>query len=164
MLSHNNPFMDINMQLFLSKFKNKIDQKGRVSIPSQFRNILFQDGSQKMFCYPSLDAEAIDAGGDSLSREIYALMDNLDPYSDEKDFLSTALFGLSEELRIDSDGRVILSDALIQHAQISDEVTFVGLGQKFQMWEPNRFSNYLQEAQKKVREQRLLLSKKNKGF
>ena len=91
-------------------------------------------------------------------------MDNLDPYSDEKDFLSTALFGLSEELRIDSDGRVILSDALIQHAQISDEVTFVGLGQKFQIWEPNRFSNYLQEAQKKVREQRLLLSKKNKGF
>ena len=73
-----------------------------------------------MFCYPSLDAEAIDAGGNRLSREIYALMDNLDPYSDEKDYLSTALFGLSEELRIDSDGRVILSDALIQHAQISD--------------------------------------------
>ena len=88
------------MQLFLSKFKNKIDQKGRVSIPAQFRSILFQDGSQKIFCYPSLDAEAIDAGGDSLSREIYALMDNLDPYSDEKDFLSTALFGLSEELEL----------------------------------------------------------------
>ena len=116
------------MNLFLSKFKNKIDVKGRVSIPVSFRNILLKDISQRMFCYPSLDAQAIDAGGQSLSKEIYALMDNLDPYSDERDYLSTALFGLSEELKIDNDGRVILSDALIDHAQIKDEVTFVGLG------------------------------------
>ena len=68
------------MNLFLSKFKNKIDVKGRVSIPVSFRNILLKDVSQKMFCYPSLDAQAIDAGGQGLSKEIYALMDNLDPY------------------------------------------------------------------------------------
>ena len=152
------------MNLFLSKFKNKIDVKGRVSIPVSFRNILLKDVSQKMFCYPSLDAQAIDAGGQSLSNEIYALMDNLDPYSDERDYLSTALFGLSEELKIDNDGRVILSDALIDHAQIKDEVTFVGLGEKFQIWEPLKFESYLQQAQKKVKEQRLLLSKKNRGI
>ena len=152
------------MNLFLSKFKNKIDVKGRVSIPASFRNILLKDVSQKMFCYPSLDAQAIDAGGQSLSNEIYALMDNLDPYSDERDYLSTALFGLSEELKIDNDGRVILSDALIDHAQIKDEVTFVGLGEKFQIWEPLKFESYLQQAQKKVKEQRLLLSKKNRGI
>ena len=152
------------MYLFLSKFKNKIDVKGRVSIPASFRNILLKDISQKMFCYPSLDAQAIDAGGQSLSNETYALMDNLDPYSDERDYLSTALFGLSEELKIDNDGRVILSDALIDHAQIKDEVTFVGLGEKFQIWEPLRFESYLQQAQKKVKEQRLLLSKKNRGI
>ena len=152
------------MNLFLSKFKNKIDVKGRVSIPVSFRNILLKDISQKMFCYPSLDAQAIDAGGQSLSKEIYALMDNLDPYSDERVYLSTALFGLSEELKIDNDGRVILSDALIDHAQIKDEVTFVGLGEKFQIWEPLKFESYLQQAQKKVKEQRLLLSKKNRGI
>ena len=152
------------MNLFLSKFKNKIDVKGRVSIPVSFRNILLNDISQRMFCYPSLDAQAIDAGGQSLSKEIYALMDNLDPYSDERDYLSTALFGLSEELKIDNDGRVILSDALIDHAQIKDEVTFVGLGEKFQIWEPLKFESYLQQAQKKVKEQRLLLSKKNRGI
>ncbi|MBH21102.1 MAG: division/cell wall cluster transcriptional repressor MraZ [Rhodobiaceae bacterium] len=152
------------MNLFLSKFKNKIDVKGRVSIPVSFRNILLKDISQRMFCYPSLDAQAIDAGGQSLSKEIYALMDNLDPYSDERDYLSTALFGLSEELKIDNDGRVILSDALIDHAQIKDEVTFVGLGEKFQIWEPLKFESYLQQAQKKVKEQRLLLSKKNRGI
>ena len=152
------------MHLFLSRFKNKIDVKGRVSIPAQFRNILLKDVSQKMFCYPSLDAQAIDAGGENLSKEIYALMDNLDPYSDERDYLSTALFGLSEELKIDNDGRVILSDALIDHAQIKDEVVFVGLGEKFQIWEPVKFENSLQQAQKKVKEQRLLLSKKNRGI
>lgn len=90
-------------------------------------------------------------------------MDNLDPYSDERDILSTALFGLSEELKIDNDGRVILSKPLIDHAHINDEVIFVGLGEKFQIWEPNRFDAYLIEAQKKVKEQRSLLSKRNVG-
>jgi MraZ protein len=53
---------------------------------------------------------------------------------------------------------------LIDHAQIKDEVTFVGLGEKFQIWEPLKFESYLQQAQKKVKEQRLLLSKKNRGI
>ncbi len=151
------------MQLFLSKFRNKVDNKGRVSIPAQFRNVLLKDNSQKIFCYPSLDAEAIDAGGENLASNIYELMDNLDPYSDERDILSTALFGLSEELKIDNDGRVILSKPLIDYAHINDEVIFVGLGEKFQIWEPNRFDAYLIEAQKKVKEQRSLLSKRNVG-
>ena len=151
------------MQLFLSKFQNKIDGKGRVSVPAQFRNALFKDDSKKIFCYPSLDAEAIDAGGNKLASEIYSLMDNLNPYSDEKDYLSTALFGMSEELKIDSDGRVILSDLLKNHAKIIDEVVFVGLGEKFQIWEPKRFDDYLIIAQQKVKDQRLLLNKKNNG-
>jgi len=163
MISHNYPYYGTIRQLFLSKFRNKIDNKGRVSIPAQFRNVLLKDNSQKIFCYPSLEAEAIDAGGENLASNIYELMDNLDPYSDERDILSTALFGLSEELKIDNDGRVILSKPLIDHAHINDEVIFVGLGEKFQIWEPNRFDAYLIEAQKKVKEQRSLLSKRNVG-
>ena len=42
-------------------------------------------------------------------------------------------------LNFDDEGRVRLPDDLIAHAGITERVTFVGLGQKFQMWDPVRF-------------------------
>lgn len=150
------------MEKFLSTYHNKIDSKGRVSVPAQFRLVISCDGFDKLFCYPSLDAEAIDSGGEKLADQISDLLDKLDPYSDERDHLSTALFGLSEMLKIDTDGRVILSDSLRDHAHIESEVVFVGLGEKFQIWEPNNFKAHLSEARERVKKQRNLLRVNNK--
>ena len=92
------------------------------------------------------------------------MLDKLDPYSDERDHLSTALFGLSEMLKIDTDGRVILSDSLRDHAHIESEVVFVGLGEKFQIWEPNNFKAHLSEARERVKKQRNLLRVNNNNI
>ena len=54
-------------------------------------------------------------------------------------------------LKIDGEGRVVLSEPLKTHAGITDEVAFVGLGHKFQIWEPGRFRAELAEATEKVR-------------
>ena len=54
-------------------------------------------------------------------------------------------------LKIDGEGRVILSEGLKTHAGITDSVVFVGLGHKFQIWEPERFRAELAEATEKVR-------------
>jgi len=54
-------------------------------------------------------------------------------------------------VKLDGEGRVILSETLKSHAGISDTVAFVGLGHKFQIWEPGRFQNELAEATQKVR-------------
>ena len=62
-----------------------------------------------------------------------------------------ALYGTSEVLKIDGEGRVILTDALKSHAGIADAVAFAGLGHKFQIWEPERFRAQLAEATGKVR-------------
>ena len=62
--------------------------------------------------------------------------------------------GDSEVLKIDQDGRVVLSDTIKAHAGITDRVTFVGQGYKFQMWEPNRFAAYREEAKRRLRELR----------
>jgi MraZ protein len=61
------------------------------------------------------------------------------------------LFGTSETLKIDGEGRVVLPEPLKMHAGISDAVTFVGLGHKFQIWEPDRFRTQLAEATETVR-------------
>ena len=54
-------------------------------------------------------------------------------------------------LKIDAEGRAILTEALKSHAGIKDEIACAGLGHKFQIWEPERFRAELAEATEKVR-------------
>jgi len=83
--------------------------------------------------------------------EIEALISSYPPYSDERDAFTLSLYGTSETVKIDGEGRVILSDALKSHAGITEAVAFVGLGHKFQIWEPGRFRAQLAEATGTVR-------------
>src|SRR5262249_32105686 len=112
---------------------------------------LAKDGLDGIYCYPSLDAPALDAGGQRLVNKINGLVEGLAPYSDERDDLATALFGTSEVLSIDQDGRTILPERLREHAGITTHITFVGLGEKFQMWEPGRFETHWREAPQRAR-------------
>jgi MraZ protein len=140
------------MNRFVSNFTNRLDAKGRVSIPASFRAVLARDGFEGLYVHPALDAPALDAGGNALLSEIDAFLSTLSPYSDERDQLSTALFGTSEILKVDPEGRVILTESVKVHAGITDAVVFVGLGQKFQIWEPQAFRAHLEEARMKVRD------------
>src|SRR5579872_4710407 len=139
------------MDRFVSHYMLRLDAKGRVSVPASFRAVLARDGFDGLYCYPALDRPALDAGGNALLAEIEALIGSLSPYSEERERFSLALYGTSETLKIDGEGRVVIADALRTHAGIGDAVVFVGLGHKFQIWEPGRFRTELAEATEKVR-------------
>jgi len=139
------------MDRFVSNTTLRLDSKGRVSIPASFRSVLGRDGFDGLYCYPALDRPAIDAGGNALMAEIEALIARFAPFSDQREQFALALYGTSETLKIDGEGRVVLSDSLKHHAGITEAVTFVGLGHKFQIWEPGRFKTELAEATDKVR-------------
>lgn len=139
------------MDRFLSHVTMRIDAKGRVSIPASFRAALARDGYEGLYIHPSLDRPALDAGGNGLIREIETLLSRYDSFSEAWEVFSTALHGDSEQLRIDGEGRVQLSERLKERAFIRDETTFVGLGHKFQFWEPERFAAHRAEATEKVR-------------
>lgn len=146
------------MDRFVSHFTNRLDAKGRVSIPASFRGVLARDGFEGLYVHPSLEAQALDCGGHGLLGEIDGLLETLSPYSEERDAFSTALLGASEILKVDPEGRVILTERLKAYAGIAGDVTFVGLGQKFQIWEPERFRAHLDEARNRVRDMRKQLS------
>ena len=128
------------MHGFVSNYTNKLDAKGRVSIPAPFRTVLARDGYEGLYCFPSPHAAAVDAGGNTLIETIETRLRGLVPFTPEHDMMSTALFGASENLKIDREGRVILGDAIRQITGITDTATFVGLGYKFQIWSPERFA------------------------
>jgi MraZ protein len=139
------------MDQFVTHYMLRLDAKGRVSVPASFRAVLARDGFDGLYCHPALDRPALDAGGNALITEIEALLTGFPPYSEEREQFSLALYGTSETLKIDGEGRVTLSDAHKAHAGIGDAVIFVGLGHKFRIWEPSRFRAELAEATDKVR-------------
>ena len=140
-----------DLNRFVSNYTLRLDSKGRVSIPAPYRSVLSRDGFDGLYCYPALDRPAIDAGGNALMSEIEALIARFAPFSEAREQFATALYGTSETLKVDGEGRVILSEQLKGHAGITDAVAFVGLGHKFQIWEPKRFATELAEATDKVR-------------
>ncbi|HWV43941.1 division/cell wall cluster transcriptional repressor MraZ, partial [Pseudorhodoplanes sp.] len=100
---------------------------------------------------PSADRPALEAGGSRLMTEIEQLIERFPPFSEEREQFAISLYGTSETLKLDSEGRIVLPDQLKDHAGIMDAVAFVGLGHKFQIWAPDRFSARLSEATGKMR-------------
>ena len=139
------------MDRFVSLYTLRLDAKGRVSIPAPYRAVLARDGFDGLYCYPALDRPALDAGGNALLNEIEALITRFPPFSQDREQFSAALYSTSEILKVDGEGRVVLTDPLKSHAGIKDEVAFAGQGHKFQIWEPARFRAALAEATKTVR-------------
>jgi MraZ protein len=143
-----------HLDRFVAHYTNRFDAKGRISIPAPFRAILARDGFEGLYVHPSLDAPALDCGGNALLRRIDALLDTMPPYSAAHDLFATALLGTSEILRPDSEGRILLSAASRTHLGLESEAVFVGQGYKFQIWHPGRFFERLEAARRQLRQLR----------
>ncbi len=148
---------------FLSTISSRLDGKGRVSIPAPFRAVLEADQYPGLFVHPALEVPALEAGGHRLLTEIDGLIGRYPPYSEARDLIATALLGAAEVLKPDPEGRVMLPERFKLHAGITAEVVFVGLGDRFRIWEPNRFSAHLAEAKASLRALRTNLSGGNPG-
>jgi MraZ protein len=135
---------------FVSTFTNRLDAKGRVSIPASFRAVLARDGFEGLSVHPALDQPTLDCGGNALMAEIDAMIAPFPPHSADRDVLLMTLLGESDLLKIDREGRIILTEALKAHAGIEAEASFVGTGHKFQIWEPSRFRRRLVEARQQA--------------
>jgi MraZ protein len=142
------------MSLFLSTFENKVDPKGRVSVPSHFREVLQKSGQNSVVLYESSINSCIE--GCTLARieEISKKIDNLDPFSSEKDAFSAIVLGGSAQLQFDKDGRILIPKNLLDFANIKTNAVFIGKGQIFEIWEVNSFNKYLLEAREKIKNNR----------
>ena len=151
------------MDEFVSTYTNKVDAKGRVSIPAQYRAVLAVDGFDGIYCCPTLDRQAVDAGGNRFREAIRGSLANFEPFSEDHEFLSTTLIGESEILKLDSEGRVVLTESIKDYAGLGERVTFVGQGYKFQIWEPQRFAAYREEAKSRLRDIRRTLASSHRA-
>ena len=148
----------IKMNLFVSTFVNKIDKKGRVSLPSIFRSALPKDHKNEIILSKSLRNNVIDGLSVQRVHEIAKRINNLDFFSEEHEDFSTSIFSEMIPTNLDREGRFLLPEKFKKFADIKDEVTFIGQGYYFQIVNPL----VAIELQKKSRT-RLNLSKKTLG-
>lgn len=140
--------------LFLSTFHNRLDKKSRVSIPAQFRAVLAMQESQSIVAYASPINPCIEACGMQRIMKFHQRIDQFEPYSAERDAFSATLFGESVQIALDTEGRALLPDSLIDFAGLKENVTIVGKGEIFELWEPKAFETYIERVRKIVREKR----------
>lgn len=145
------------MALFLSTFTNKVDSKGRVSVPAQFRVSLVNENYSTMVVYESFINQCIEGCDIERIKKISESIDDLEPFSEERDAFATAVLGGSVQLSIDGDGRVILPENLLKTAKIKDNAVFVGKGSTFEIWEPKSFNIYLEKAKAEAKLKRNML-------
>ncbi|MCS0503803.1 division/cell wall cluster transcriptional repressor MraZ [Ancylobacter mangrovi] len=151
------------MDRFVSTYAMRLDSKGRMSVPAAFRALIARDGLEHLYCHPALDLPALEAGGARLMAGIDSLVERFPPYSEAREELAGALYGAIETLKLDPEGRVVLSETLKAHAHVKDEAMLVGLGDRFRIWEPERFRAHLAEATAKVRTLKRQLGSRNAG-
>lgn len=138
------------MALFISTFVNRIDKKGRVSVPATFRSALANQDFSGIYVYKSLTCDALEGCGSDHMNMLDESLTRLDPFSVEYEDLSMQIFGLSSQLPFDGEGRVILPQHLMETVGITDSVAFVGKGRTFQLWEPGAFRIASEEARRRT--------------
>ena len=148
--------------MFLSNFINKIDKKGRVSVPATFRSHLNSVGYNGFISYPSFNHPALEACSQDRIEKLSNTIDTLNPFEEKRDFFATSILSESENLQFDTEGRISISQKLLSHAKIKDNILFVGLGKTFQIWEPKNFEKFKIFARKKAFQNRSNLKWENK--
>src|SRR5437870_13023511 len=114
----------------MSTYMNKVDRKGRLSVPATFRTALADQSFDGIVAFPSLDYDALEATGIDTMEAISAGLDEIEQPAEQKSF-ATLILGRSQRLPFDPEGRIILPDKFVAHAHINETLAFVGLGSNF---------------------------------
>ena len=135
------------MTLFLGTIENKVDMKGRVSVPSEFRNALKGDDFQGVILFHSFTDKCIEGSTMNRMEQMAEATDNLDLFSEENQNLNSLIFSDARQLSFDTTGRILIPSDLLEFAGIKDKALFVGRGKTFQIWNEADFY----KAQEKIR-------------
>jgi MraZ protein len=147
------------MPVLVGTHVNKIDRKGRVSVPKQFRDFLQASNSSfvGMYAFPLFNAPAIEGCGEEFLSRITKSVGRLDLFSVEQNDMAKLVLGRTHQLSFDPEGRVVLPSVLLDHAEISGEVLFVGQGERFQIWNSENYEKHLAQAVERAQTSRATL-------
>jgi MraZ protein len=119
--------------LFHSTFEKQLDAKRRIVVPQEFRASAAGpfDG---VFCFPSIEADCIEGGGQALFDAYLGVIEELAFGDPLRTALETSVLGGMTRLSYDTAGRITLPERLCDLYGLTDWVAVVGMGDRFQIW------------------------------
>ena len=142
------------MSLFLSSYENRLDTKGRVSVPASFRASVSNDKFAGVVLFRSFTHNCIEGLTMSRMEQMAAATDKMGVFDSELDNLTAMLFADARELAFDVTGRIVIPADMLKHAGITESAVFVGRGNSFQIWNPDAFRAAQEQALKNLRNAR----------
>ena len=143
------------MTEFVGKFLNKIDKKGRVSVPALWRPNLLGEEFSGIVAQLTNGYNSVDGYSKNYLERYQEWLDKQDPHIEGNEYEATLIFG-SSMLPFDREGRVLLPDLIRKKAQLENDALFVGMGRKFRIWEPSSFDSYEKKAREYLNKRRSL--------
>jgi MraZ protein len=146
------------MSPFLGTHQNRIDAKGRVSVPALFRAALKgADGTARLILRPSHKQPCVEAWPEAVFEALANPLSGLDLFSEKHDDMAAVLYADAYPIDADKEGRILLPDMLVRHAGLVDSVVFMGMGRVFQIWEPAAATSYRDAARERAKAQGMTL-------
>jgi MraZ protein len=139
------------MPLFLSSYENRLDTKGRISVPALFRSAVSAENFAGVVLYRSFTNNCIEGLAISRMEKMAAATDQMGVFDDKLNDLTAMLFADARQLSFDVTGRIVIPADLLEHAGITDNALFVGRGNGFQIWNPSEFKKVQDAALKNLR-------------
>ena len=129
------------MGLFLSCYENRLDTKGRISVPAAFRSSLSGENFAGVVLYRSFTNNCIEGLSMSRMEKIANATDEqLGIFDGDLDNITAMVFADARQLAFDVTGRIVIPADLLKHANIDKTALFVGRGNSFQIWNPSDFA------------------------
>lgn len=151
------------MALFTGTYENKVDRKGRVSLPAPFRAQLPDGDARLVYVYRSPNLPALEACDQSFMDRLAESLEQFDMFSEAESDLGAVILADARPLSLDAEGRIMLPADYAKFAGIGERVAFAGFGRRFHMWEPGAFAAHMEESRTRARGKTITLKPRGAG-
>ena len=146
---------------FRGESVHKVDSKGRVSIPAAFRRVLEEgdpdwvSGAQPnlVLMYGRRDGIFLEGFSVKGIEKVDDMVDEMAPFSAEREALERMINTQSTQVQVDDSGRIVLSPKLREMIGVTGEATFAGMGDKFQIWQPDAYAEDMARLKSEMKSQ-----------
>ncbi|WP_421790862.1 division/cell wall cluster transcriptional repressor MraZ [Hyphobacterium sp.] len=149
--------------MFVSTAINGIDAKGRVSVPAGFRAAVSGGPFDGIYVWPSFDGPWLEGGGQALMDDYLDMIEDMDPYDEARQALEQSIFGEARTLSFDANGRITLPKDLAAYAGLEKQAVFVGLGRRFEIWNPDEHEKRAKSARGFAKDNKLKLRRSRRS-
>jgi MraZ protein len=146
------------MTQFVGTHFGKLDRKGRISVPAPFRAELEAASTAHLVFRISHQHPCIEARSRAVFQHMLESILAMNHFSEDRETLEAGIIADSMQLRIDGDGRLVLPEEMVAEIGLTENVAFLGKGDRFEIWDAEVAKAHVAEAKARVREKRLTLA------